>query len=201
MKKTVLILMMSVGIAMSGMAGDLSITAEMTTTGPTYTMNYEMGVGVSANTEFLIRYDFDKDVFTYSYAFGDNDLTLTSSTASAQSIAFLSGGAAFIEYRIILGSDGDLAAGDLLVLDLSGMSIYEYAVTATLTDDFGEFDKAGDHDETYPPSAGPEPTPEPTPEPETPIMVPTLTEWGLLLTALIILSLGVLSIRRKTNRF
>jgi len=190
MKKSILMIMLSLGIAMIGNAGNLTVTAT--------DMTYEMGVGVSAGTEFLCRFDFGSNVLTTDFA--DGDLTLTSSTTSGEAVSIRSGGTigdTFVEYRIILGSTGELTTGDKLVLDLStfGLDSTSYTVTATLMDDFGTFDTAGIHTVTYTPPAPVDPTPE-----APAIMIPTLTQWGFALTALIILSLGVFSIRKKHNR-
>ena len=248
MKKSVLIFLMSIGIAMSGVAGDVSVTETEIT--------YEMGVGVSDGTEFLCRFDFGSNVLTTDFA--DGDLTVTSSTSNGESVTIRSGGTigdTFAEYRIILSNTGDLTTGDKLVLDLStfGLDSTSYTVTVTVSDDFGIFDTSGNHtasaavpttpeptpvppapepeptpvppieepptgDETEPtpvppieePPTGdetvptPVPTPEPTPTPEetpeeTPLRVPTLSQWGFVLTSLIVLCLGIFSIRKKHN--
>lgn len=159
------------GVLTVSSVGDVSDLSDYTVSN---TINYEMGVDVSAGTEFLYKVTL-ADSFVWGSGFMDSYLTIsTDATANANaSITIRSGGSigsSFVEYRIILGgSAGDeLTTGDVLSLthgtsfhvthaSLGGLT--QTDISATVEDDFGFFDESGNHSATFAQvSAVPEPS-------------------------------------------
>jgi hypothetical protein len=149
-------------------AGDLTVTAlgsvpDLSDYTVTTTINYELGVGVSAGTEFLYRVTLN-DSFLWNTSFADSYLTISNDATAnaAASITIRSGGGigdTFVEYRIILGNGAgeDISSGTILSLttgssfgvthnSLGGLT--ETTITGRVDDDFGEFDTGGTHTTT-----------------------------------------------------